>query len=97
MIISVPLFRSLKKKMVRAQKAKMKSGDQRLKLTHESLQGIKVLKLYAWETVFRSSIDHARSQEAAKLLSFAYIKAMVIIVFTMFFIVFTMSIVVFIW
>ena len=37
--------------------------DQRIKMTNEILNGIRVLKLYAWETAFIRSITHIREQE----------------------------------
>ena len=40
---SVPAFRSLARRQKAEQRAKMRHGDERLKLTHESLQGIKVI------------------------------------------------------
>lgn len=41
----------------------MKLKDQRIKLMNEVLNGIKVLKLYAWEVAFLRRINDIREQE----------------------------------
>jgi hypothetical protein len=37
--------------------------DQRIKMMNEILNGIRVLKLYAWEMAFIRSITHIREKE----------------------------------
>jgi hypothetical protein len=37
--------------------------DQRIKMMNEILNGIRVLKLYAWEMAFIRSISHIREKE----------------------------------
>jgi ATP-binding cassette subfamily C (CFTR/MRP) protein 1 len=37
--------------------------DQRIKMMNEILNGVKVLKLYAWETAFIRRIDVVREKE----------------------------------
>ncbi len=44
---------------------------ERLKKTNELLRGIKLLKLYAWEHIFRSSVEETRRQELENLRTFA--------------------------
>jgi hypothetical protein len=41
----------------------MKLKDQRIKMMNEVLNGIKVLKLYAWEIAFIRRINEVRDQE----------------------------------
>lgn len=38
-------------------------SDSRLKLTNEMLQGMKLIKLYAWEEIFLKVIGEARGKE----------------------------------
>lgn len=45
----------------------MKLKDERVKLTNEILNGIKVLKLYAWEPSFETQISNIRAKEIAML------------------------------
>ena len=44
--------------------------DERLKVMNEVLNGIKVLKLYAWETSFKEKVDAVRNMELKSLLKF---------------------------
>jgi ABC-type bacteriocin/lantibiotic exporter with double-glycine peptidase domain len=41
----------------------MKAQDQRMNLTNELLQNIKIIKLYAWEKIFLKLISETRIQE----------------------------------
>jgi ATP-binding cassette subfamily C (CFTR/MRP) protein 1 len=38
-------------------------GDKRLKLTNELLQGIRIVKYYAWERAFQANIESFRDKE----------------------------------
>jgi hypothetical protein len=42
-------------------------GDKRLKLTNELLQGIRIVKYYAWERAFESNIESYRERELGKV------------------------------
>uniref|UniRef100_A0A8C3D0Y7 Multidrug resistance-associated protein 1 n=1 Tax=Cairina moschata TaxID=8855 RepID=A0A8C3D0Y7_CAIMO len=57
-------------------KAQMKSKDNRIKLMNEILNGIKVLKLYAWELAFREKVLEIRQKELKVLKKSAYLAAM---------------------
>ena len=46
-------------------------SSERLKKTNELLRGIKLLKLYAWEHIFRDSIEETRTKELTSLRAFA--------------------------
>ncbi len=46
-------------------------SSERLKKTNELLRGIKLLKLYAWEHIFCSSVEETRGKELTSLQSFA--------------------------
>lgn len=60
---------------VRPQVAQMKSKDNRIKLMNEVLNGIKVLKLYAWELAFRDKVSSIRESELCVLKKAAYLGA----------------------
>ncbi|XP_066540491.1 ATP-binding cassette sub-family C member 8 [Hoplias malabaricus] len=54
-----------------AQKSTLEYSSERLKKTNELLRGIKLLKLYAWEHIFRSSVEDTRQKELSSLRTFA--------------------------
>ncbi|KAJ7401505.1 multidrug resistance-associated protein 1 [Pitangus sulphuratus] len=56
MILLVPINAVMAMKTKTYQVAQMKSKDNRIKLMNEILNGIKVLKLYAWELAFREKV-----------------------------------------
>lgn len=56
--------------------------DQRIKAMNEILNGIRVLKLYAWEMAFIRSITHVRQKELAYILRKAIISAISNILWT---------------
>jgi ATP-binding cassette subfamily C (CFTR/MRP) protein 1 len=49
--------------------------DQRIRMMNEILNGIRVLKLYAWEMAFIRSITHIREQELGYIRQKAIISA----------------------
>ena len=53
----------------------MKVKDERIKMTNEILNGIRVLKLYAWEMAFIRTITHIREQELKYIRQSAIISA----------------------
>uniref|UniRef100_A0A8D2LRY7 Multidrug resistance-associated protein 1 n=1 Tax=Varanus komodoensis TaxID=61221 RepID=A0A8D2LRY7_VARKO len=55
--------------------AHMNSKDNRIKLMNEILNGIKVLKLYAWELAFKEKVLGIRQQELKVLKKSAYLSA----------------------
>ncbi|XP_071784198.1 ATP-binding cassette sub-family C member 9-like isoform X1 [Asterias amurensis] len=50
------------------QKKLLKLSDERLKKTNELLQGIKLLKLYAWEGLYCKAIEIIRAKELIQIL-----------------------------
>uniref|UniRef100_A0A5F5PR64 ATP-binding cassette sub-family C member 8 n=1 Tax=Equus caballus TaxID=9796 RepID=A0A5F5PR64_HORSE len=46
-------------------------SNERLKQTNEMLRGIKLLKLYAWENIFRTRVEMTRKKEMTSLRAFA--------------------------
>lgn len=53
----------------------MKFKDSRIKLMSEILNGIKVLKLYAWEPSFLEQVEGIRQSELQLLRKGAYLEA----------------------
>ena len=62
-------------KMKKYQKAQMTQKDARAKLMNEILNGIKILKLYAWEPSFSLNIIDIRAREIDGLKKAAYLDA----------------------
>ncbi|XP_071490287.1 ATP-binding cassette sub-family C member 9-like [Diadema antillarum] len=68
-IISVPIQTLIAKKQAQYQKGAMTFADSRLKQTNEMLQGIKLIKLYAWEDIFLAAIGGARASEIVQMIT----------------------------
>uniref|UniRef100_A0A8D0WJL2 Multidrug resistance-associated protein 1 n=1 Tax=Sus scrofa TaxID=9823 RepID=A0A8D0WJL2_PIG len=75
MIFMVPLNAVMAMKTKTYQVAHMKSKDNRIKLMNEILNGIKVLKLYAWELAFKEKVLAIRQEELKVLKKSAYLAA----------------------
>ncbi|KAI8058986.1 metal resistance protein YCF1, partial [Gongronella butleri] len=61
LILTIPLNTYLAKKMRAYQKVQMGNKDARVKLMNEILNGIRVIKLYAWETPFFQKVSFIRN------------------------------------
>ena len=72
MILMIPINGFIAAKLKKLQIASMKSKDKRTKLMDEILNGIKILKLYAWELSFRNQILKIRDSEIGALKKMAY-------------------------
>ncbi|XP_043350056.1 multidrug resistance-associated protein 1 isoform X3 [Dermochelys coriacea] len=75
MILLVPVNAVMAMKTKTYQVAHMKSKDNRIKLMNEILNGIKVLKLYAWELAFKEKVLGIRQEELKVLKKSAYLAA----------------------
>ena len=75
MVLMVPLNGTVAGKMKKYQKSQMKDKDRRVKLMDEILNGIKVLKLYAWEHSFSDNLMKIRDGEIGALKKAAYLNA----------------------
>lgn len=75
MILLIPINGVLATIQRKLQIAQMKQKDQRIKLMNEVLNGMKVLKLYAWENSFQEKVDKIRNQELDTLRKYSYIGA----------------------
>lgn len=74
-ISTVPLSVWIALKLKKLQIDQMNIKDERIKLMSEILNGIKVLKLYAWEPSFEKSTLNVRQQEMKVLKSIALYNA----------------------
>ena len=71
-ILLMPTSGFITSKLRGIQVGLMKEKDKRVKLINEILNGIKVLKLYAWENSFKDQIIGFRYKEIESLKSIAY-------------------------
>ncbi|KAJ2890518.1 hypothetical protein IWW38_004089, partial [Coemansia aciculifera] len=60
MVLSIPTSARLSRSMRALNKLLMGYRDQRMKIMDEVLSGVKIIKLYAWETSFLKRIDDIR-------------------------------------
>lgn len=51
-----------------------KRGDYRISVMNELIQGIQVIKMYAWETPFRNVVKTARQKEVDQIQWASYIR-----------------------
>ncbi|XP_073399008.1 multidrug resistance-associated protein 1 [Dendrobates tinctorius] len=75
MILLVPVNAVIAMKSKKYQVVQMKCKDNRIKLMNEILNGIKVLKLYAWELAFKEKVLGIRQEELKVLKKSAYLSA----------------------
>lgn len=75
MIILIPVNGVIANKAKNLQIKQMKNKDERVKLMNEVLNGIKVLKLYAWEPSFEQQVLKIRDKEVHVLKQAAYLNA----------------------
>uniref|UniRef100_A0A8D3D6T5 Multidrug resistance-associated protein 1 n=1 Tax=Scophthalmus maximus TaxID=52904 RepID=A0A8D3D6T5_SCOMX len=75
MVLMVPVNAVIAMKTKTYQVAQMKNKDSRIKLMNEMLNGIKVLKLYAWELAFKDKVSQIREIELQVLKKAAYLGA----------------------
>uniref|UniRef100_A0A1I7XAT7 ABC transmembrane type-1 domain-containing protein n=1 Tax=Heterorhabditis bacteriophora TaxID=37862 RepID=A0A1I7XAT7_HETBA len=67
MALFVPLNYYSSKHIKKAQIAQMKVKDQRIAISNELLNGVKIVKLYAWEETFEKKITALRNEEVRLL------------------------------
>ncbi|XP_063866337.1 multidrug resistance-associated protein 1-like isoform X3 [Scylla paramamosain] len=75
MIVLIPINGFIANQTKKLQIKQMKLKDERVKLMNEILNGIKVLKLYAWEPSFESQVTSVRNKEVKVLREAAYFNA----------------------
>uniref|UniRef100_A0A8B9TQ59 Canalicular multispecific organic anion transporter 1 n=1 Tax=Anas platyrhynchos TaxID=8839 RepID=A0A8B9TQ59_ANAPL len=82
MVLLIPINGFLVAKAKGIQVRNMKNKDERMKIMGEVLNGIKILKLFAWEPSFEKRINEIRARELKDLLNFTYLQSISIFVFT---------------
>ncbi|XP_071454835.1 multidrug resistance-associated protein 1-like [Hetaerina americana] len=75
MLLLIPLNLYVANQIKNLQISQMKYKDQRVKLMNEVLNGIKVLKLYAWEPSFEEQVLNIRNKELRVLRLSAYLSS----------------------
>ena len=75
MVVLIPINGVIAKKMRGFQTRQMGIKDTRLKLLNEIFNGIKVIKLYAWEESFLNKVEEVRSRELSTLRNASLVKA----------------------
>jgi ABC-type multidrug transport system fused ATPase/permease subunit len=76
MILTIPLNARLSVFMKNFQQQQMKNKDTRIKLMNEILNGIRVIKLYAWEGTFLQKVLTVRNDhELATMKKIGYLSA----------------------
>uniref|UniRef100_A0A8C6ZBI8 ATP binding cassette subfamily C member 2 n=1 Tax=Nothoprocta perdicaria TaxID=30464 RepID=A0A8C6ZBI8_NOTPE len=82
MLLLIPINGFLVTKAKGIQVSNMKNKDERMKIMNEILNGIKILKLFAWEPSFEDRIKEIRGRELKYLLNFSYLQSISVFVFT---------------
>jgi ABC-type multidrug transport system fused ATPase/permease subunit len=75
MVLMGPLNALVARRMKVLQIEQMKNKDKRQKMMDEILNGMKILKLYAWEASFAGKVTAIRALEIASLKKIAYLNA----------------------
>ncbi|KAK1792647.1 hypothetical protein P4O66_012581 [Electrophorus voltai] len=75
MILMVPINGLLATKSKALQINHMKLKDKRMKIMTEILNGIKILKLYAWESSFEAQLQGIREKELKVMRNLAYLSS----------------------
>ncbi|CAK9296813.1 unnamed protein product [Gordionus sp. m RMFG-2023] len=75
MVLLIPLNGVMANRIKHLQTSQMNLKDERIKVMNEVLNGIKVLKLYAWELSFEDKILKIRNKEVAILKKIALLNA----------------------
>ncbi|KAF4071490.1 hypothetical protein AMELA_G00273860 [Ameiurus melas] len=82
MLLMVPINGLLATKSRSLQMENMKFKDKRMKMMTEILNGIKILKLYAWELSFQDQVQDIREKELKVMRKFAYLSSISTFIFS---------------
>uniref|UniRef100_A0A671T7U8 ATP-binding cassette, sub-family C (CFTR/MRP), member 2 n=1 Tax=Sinocyclocheilus anshuiensis TaxID=1608454 RepID=A0A671T7U8_9TELE len=82
MVLMVPINGWLATKSRSFQMENMKFKDKRMKIVNDILNGIKVLKYYAWESSFEAQVQEIREQELKVMRKFAYLSSVSTFIFS---------------
>uniref|UniRef100_A0A8C0IA39 Multidrug resistance-associated protein 1-like n=1 Tax=Bubo bubo TaxID=30461 RepID=A0A8C0IA39_BUBBB len=73
LLLVIPINALIAAKVKRLKKSQMRYLDQQVKLLSEMLHGIKLLKLYAWESAYQRKVMSIREREVDVLKSSGYL------------------------
>nr|ALU63337.1 canalicular multispecific organic anion transporter 1 [Oryzias melastigma] len=82
MVLMVPINGLLATQARKFQVENMKFKDKRMKIMNELLNGVKILKLFAWEPSFQAQVESIRGEELKVMKKFAYVSSVSIFIFT---------------
>ncbi|XP_053839225.1 ATP-binding cassette sub-family C member 2 [Vidua macroura] len=82
LVLLLPINAFLVAKAKTIQERNMKNKDERMKIMTEILNGIKILKLFAWEPSFEKRVNEIRARELKNLVNFSYLQSVSVFVFT---------------
>jgi len=77
LVILTPIQAILYKKLATVRKIVAPIADKRIKASQEVFQGIRVIKLFGWESAFLSQIEKLRESEIKQLLKKSILSAFV--------------------
>src|SRR5690349_1253971 len=80
MLLFGPIQGLAMRQLIKARKKVLPLTDKRVKLTQEVLQGIRVVKLFAWEKSFLSRLDGLRIAELAGTRGIMIIRSFIVAV-----------------
>lgn len=80
LLIALPIAAALGRRFGGYRLSIQKNGDRRLKLTNELLQGIRIVKYYAWENAFRDNIEANRDEELKSVRGLSISRALLIFI-----------------
>ncbi|KAJ5078871.1 multidrug-resistance like protein 1 isoform i [Anaeramoeba ignava] len=83
LVLSFPFNGIIFKKFTKKNVLFMDQSDSRIKIINELLQGIRVIKFYAWEANFRKKIVDLRNKEISLLKFLLILRMLLVIIFTM--------------
>ncbi|KAM0755919.1 ATP-dependent bile acid permease [Meredithblackwellia eburnea MCA 4105] len=75
LVLNTPIQGLFVTTMFRARQEQLKVVDQRVRLIQEVLNGIRVIKLYAYETFFKGRISKLRGEELSSLRKIALVRS----------------------
>ncbi|XP_053373937.1 ATP-binding cassette sub-family C member 3-like [Mercenaria mercenaria] len=78
-LVVLPVVGFIGIQQYKLQKELLNLKGSRIKILNEVINGIKVLKMYAWETSFINRIESIRSKEVTKLWKYAWLSAISVV------------------
>jgi ATP-binding cassette subfamily C (CFTR/MRP) protein 1 len=82
MVLTAPLNTFIMKKLSTIQKDMMKSKDARTKIMNEVLNGVRVIKFFAWEKSFIQKILDIRNTELKTIKRTLFLRALAVLFWT---------------